>query len=68
MSNPLFNSQTPNPFGNVLQMMSEFNKFKNNFQGNPEQQVRSLLQSGQMTEQQFQQFSEMAKNFRNMMR
>lgn len=68
MSNPLFNPQTPNPFGNVLQMMSEFNKFKNNFQGNPEQQVRSLLQSGQMTEQQFQQFSEMAKNFRNMMR
>lgn len=49
-------------------MMSQFNKFKEDFRGNPQQQVQQLLNSGQMTQEQFNQLSQAATQFQNMMR
>lgn len=72
MSNPLFQmfggqNQQPQqngPFGNPMQMMQEFNKFRSTFQGNPQQKVQELLNSGKMSQEQFNQLSSMAQVFR----
>ena len=71
--NALFN--TNNPLGNYnnlmsngpLGLISQFNTFKNNFQGDPKAQVQSLLQSGKMTQQQFNQFSQLANQLRSIL-
>lgn len=56
-----------NSFGNqssfnngVANLLKEFQNFKQNFQGNPEQQVKQMLQSGQMTQEQFNKLSQLA--------
>lgn len=72
MSNPLFNMFNNNqpqlnnqgPFSNPLQVMQQFNQFKANFQGDPKQKVQEMLNSGQMTQEQFNQLSTMAQTFR----
>lgn len=59
MANPLFNmfNQNPNPTPNLWQ---QFQSFLNNFRGDPKQKVQDLLNSGQMTQEQFNQFSNIA--------
>lgn len=54
-----------NGFSNML---NRFKEFKRTFSGNPQQQVQQLLNSGQMTQEQFNQLSKMATQFQNMMR
>lgn len=71
--NPFYNPQQGNnmfggPFGNMMNMMQQFNAFRQNFQGDPKQKVQELLDSGQMTQQQFTQLSQMAQQFRSFMR
>lgn len=75
MANPLFNlfsnqNQAPpqnNPFGNAVQMMQQFQQFRNGFQGDPKQAVQSLLTSGRMTQEQFNQLSNMAQQFQGLL-
>lgn len=65
MSNPLFNQMNNNPMAGF---MRELEQFKNNFRGNPRDKVQELLNSGQMTQQQFnelaQQTNEIMKLFK----
>lgn len=73
MGNPFFNqnssvSQTNNPFGNMVNMMSQFQQFKSNFQGDPRQKVQELLNSGRMTQEQFNQLSQLAQQFQSFFR
>lgn len=67
MSNPLFNAlgggKMPGPMGQFQQMMQQFQQFRNNFQGNPKQEVEKLLQSGKMSQQQLNQLQVMAQQF-----
>ena len=68
MANPLFNGfGNQNGFNNPFNMISQFNQFRNNFQGNPKQQVINLLNSGQMSQDQFNQLSSMAQQFQQML-
>lgn len=62
MNNSLFNILGPNiNRGNDLtQMLSQFNQFRQTFKGDPRQQVQSLLRSGQMSQEQFEQLAEQA--------
>jgi hypothetical protein len=53
MANPLFNMfgngggmQFSGRFGNFMNMMSQFNQFRQNFTGDPRQQVQQMLNSG----------------------
>lgn len=58
MNNGFFNM-----FGGFANFMSQFNSFKQNFQQsgmNPQQQVQQLLNSGKMTQEQFNQLREIA--------
>lgn len=60
MSNPLFN-QFGNGFMNngISQIMGEVNRLRQTIK-NPKQEVEKLLNSGAMSQQQFNEFSQMA--------
>ena len=57
--------QIPN---NPMQMIQQFNQFKNSFTGDPKQAVMNHLQSGQMNQQQLDQLQAMAKEFKNFLK
>lgn len=67
MANPLFQAlgggQMPGPMGQFQHMMQQFQQFKANFQGDPQQEVQKLLQSGAMTQDQLNQLQSMARQF-----
>ena len=46
-------------------MMQQFQQFRNNFQGDPKQEVEKLLQSGKMSQQQLNQLQAMAQQFQS---
>lgn len=50
---------------NPMQMMQQFQQFRNNFQGNPQQMVQQMLQSGRINEAQLQQAMQMARQFQH---
>lgn len=57
-------SQQPqnNGGGSIMQMVRQFNDFKKSLSGkDPKQIVQGMLASGQMSRNQFEQLSEMAK-------
>ena len=60
MANALFNQfgRQNNPFEQLAQQAREFRK---QFNGNPRQQVEQLLASGRMSQQQFNQYSQIAQ-------
>ena len=65
-------SNQPNNMGfngfNPLNFMQQFNQFKNTFKGNPEEVVKNMLSSGQMSQEQFNKLSQLATQFQNMLR
>lgn len=63
----LFGKQMPPMNNGFANMIGQFNQFKNNFSGDPKAQVQQLLNSGQMSQQQFNQLSQMATQFQQMM-
>lgn len=71
--NSLFNSlgggksQLPGPFGNIQQMMQRLNQFRQSFQGDPKEQVQQLLNSGKMSQEQYNKLSQMATQIQNML-
>ena len=57
-----------NLFGmNPQALISQFNQFKQNFRGDPRQQVQQLLNSGQMTQEQYNQLQGLAKQCMGML-
>lgn len=64
--NPLMaNLQNQN---NPMSMIGEFMKFKKQFTGNPQQAVMQLLNSGQMSQAQFEQLKQQAQMFSQFLR
>lgn len=63
--NPLFNMFGQNNQNGMFpfSMIQKFNQFRQTFQGDPKQQVQKLLDSGQMSQEQFNQLSSMAQIF-----
>ena len=51
--NPLFNGSRATPFNNLQNMMARFNQFKQTVQGDPRQQIQKLMDSGKITQEQF---------------
>lgn len=72
MPNPLFNAlgggKMPGPMGQFQQMMQQFQQFRNNFHGDPKQEVEKLLQSGKMSQQQLNQLQAMAQQFQSFLK
>ena len=66
MANPLFNTfGNNNQFGGLIQQAQEFKKQFANI--NPRAEVERLLQSGAMTQSQFNQYSQIAQQVAQMM-
>lgn len=62
MSNPLYNMFGGNaPINPIAQLVRDAKAFKKSFTGNPKDEVQRLLNSGQMSQQQFNQFSQIAQ-------
>ena len=65
MGNPLFGMmQQQTPMNGLLQ---RFNQFRQMFRGDPQQQVQQLLNSGKVSQQQYNQAVQMAQQFQKMM-
>ena len=63
--NPLYQQMMPQmPQNNVIQ---RFMQFKQQFRGNPQEQVQQLLNSGRISQAQYDQAVQMANNLRNML-
>lgn len=60
--NPLYNEMQSNN-GNMLQ---RFQQFRQNFKGDPQQQVQQLLNSGRVSQSQYNQAVQMAQQFQRM--
>lgn len=68
MANPLFNQLGSKPTNNGLaQFMAEVKQFQQTFQGDPRQEVQNLLNSGKMSQAQFNQYAQMANQIMAMM-
>lgn len=68
--NPLFNmfgNQPNGPFSNMTNIINQFNQFQSTFHGDPKQQVQDLLNSGKMSQEQFNQLSSMAQVFQTLL-
>ena len=63
-NNSLFNELGNNQFGDIFSMLNQFNQFRSTFMGNPEAQVKQMLQHGQMSQEQFNQIAKLANQLR----
>ena len=61
MPNPLFQQLGGMPQNPMMQMVSEFQKFRQNFSGDAQQEVQKLLNSGRMTQAQYNQLAQTAQ-------
>lgn len=63
MPNPLYDAigrTKDSPAGKLGNMVQSFRQFKEAFNGDPQQQVQMLLDSGRMSQQQYNQLAQMA--------
>ena len=67
MSNPLFNQFGNAPGNPMMQMVQRFQQFRQTFQGDPRQQVQNLLNSGRVSQAQYNQAVQMAQQLQRMM-
>lgn len=61
-------SPIPQQNNSMNNFLTRFNQFKSIFNGNPEQQVRQLLNSGKMSQEQFNQFAQTANQLRQLIK
>ena len=60
MPNPIYNSMANqnNPFAQIIK---EAQNFKNTFKGNPREEVQRLLNSGELSQTDFNKYSQIAQ-------
>lgn len=55
-----------NPMRNPMQMLNEFNRFKNEFKGDPEEAVKKLVASGKISQKQLNDLQTAAQTFKGL--
>ena len=69
MNNPIFNAMMNNtPMGNIQNLINQYKKFRNTFNGDPQQKIQEMLNSGQITQEQVNQARNMATEFQKFMK
>lgn len=62
MNSPLFNALGgASNMGGMLGMIQQFQQFRQNFKGDPRQQVQQMLNSGRISQAQYNQAVQMAQ-------
>lgn len=68
MANQLFNMLGgQNQINPMTNLVNQLNQFRQSFSGDPRQQVQQLLNSGRMSQNQYNQLSQMATQIQNML-
>lgn len=62
--NPLYNEMRTNTVPDNF--MSKFQQFRQNFKGNPQEQVQQLLNSGKVSQEQYNRAVQIAQQFQRM--
>lgn len=62
--NPLYNEMRTNTVPNNF--MSRFQQFRQNFKGNPQEQVQQMLNSGKVSQADYNRAVQMAQQFQRM--
>jgi hypothetical protein len=60
MSNPLFSALGGQQMNPMQQLVADARRMKQTFNGNPKAEVQKLLNSGAMTQEQFNQYAQIA--------
>lgn len=71
MSNPLYKmlgGSIPNNLGNIGDIVRKFQQFRNSFNGDPRQQVQQLLNSGRVSQEQYNQAVQIANQLQRIMK
>jgi hypothetical protein len=71
MPNPLYDVFGTAPSindGGITELLNQARQLRQTFRGDPRQEVERLLASGQMTQQQFNQYSQIARRLTTFMR
>jgi len=71
MSNPLyslFGGMNQIPTGGLAQVLQQVSQFKSAFRGDPRQQVQELLNSGKVTQEQYNRAVQMANYLQSMIK
>lgn len=63
MSNPIFNSLQQNPMQPIMNRLDQFRK---TLTGDPRQQIQQLMNSGRVTQQQYNQAVQIANQLQRM--
>lgn len=67
--NPIYQAMTQNISGNPMSnLMQRFQQFRNTFRGNPQQQIQQMLQSGQISQAQYDNAVRMAQQFQQFLK
>jgi hypothetical protein len=64
---PVTAAQLPPQMSNMMNLISGFNQFRQAFSGDPRQAVQQLLNSGRMTQAQYNQLARQATELRNIL-
>lgn len=66
MSNPIF--QQMNPMNNIQQVLQHFKQFQQSFHGDARQQVQQLLNSGKVTQAQYDNAVKLAQQLQQLIK
>ena len=66
MANPIFNQFGNSQYGNMNGMLQQFQKFASQFKGDPKEQVQQLLNSGRVSQEQYNRAVQMANAIQKM--
>ena len=66
MSNPIF--QQMNPMNNIQQVLQRFKQFQQSFRGDARQQVQQLLNSGKVTQSQYDNAVKLAQQLQQLIK
>lgn len=67
MSNPIFDMLNVNRLPEPLQIIQQFNQFKNSFHGNPQEEVQHLLNSGKISQEQYNEAVQIAQTLQSLL-
>ena len=62
--NPLYQQMQPQQQGNSL--LQKFQQFRKGFQGDPRQQIQQMMNSGKVSQEQYNRAVQMAQQFQKM--
>ena len=67
MSNPIFDALGGGSMGNIGQLVQQFQQFRKSFTGDARQQVQQMLNSGAVSQQEYNQAVQMANAMSKML-